>query len=121
MASRAQYPGECPIMPPHRRDTREARRGWKCPRGYVDDVAAVIAQVVLDDRAAGRVYNVADPVAFTEAEWVARIGEAVGWEGEVLAAPAGRIPLPFHCEQGLDTDPSRLRHELGGVGGADGM
>ncbi|QEH31596.1 NAD dependent epimerase/dehydratase family protein [Aquisphaera giovannonii] len=99
----------------------EVMARWKCPRGYVEDVAAAIARAVLDDRAAGRVYNVADPAAFTEAEWVARIGEAAGWRGEVLTAPAGRIPLPFHCKQDLDTDPSRLVRELGDVERVDGM
>src|SRR5262249_55919168 len=34
---------------------------WKCPRGYVEDVAAAITMAVVDDRAAGRTYNVAEP------------------------------------------------------------
>ncbi|MFO0892751.1 MAG: NAD-dependent dehydratase [Isosphaeraceae bacterium] len=94
---------------------------WRCPRGFVQDVAAAIARSVVDDRATGRVYNVADPVAFTEAEWVAKIGEVVGWEGEVVSVPAGRIPLPYRCEQHLDTDPSRLGHELGVIEWVDGI
>ena len=77
---------------------------WKCPRGYVDNVAAAIALAVVDDRATGGVFNVADPVAFTEAEWVHRIGEVVGWRGKVVTVPGGRIPVPYHVEQNLDTD-----------------
>jgi nucleoside-diphosphate-sugar epimerase len=91
----------------------EAMARWKCPRGYVEDVAATIVKAVEDDRATGRVYNVAEPVAFTEAEWVARIGEVVDWKGEVVTLPVGRIPLPYRCEQHFDTDPSRIRRELG--------
>src|SRR5262245_19484956 len=46
----------------------EAMARWKCPRGYVEDVAAAIALAVVNERAAGRTYNVAEPVAFAEAE-----------------------------------------------------
>src|SRR5262249_51564849 len=86
---------------------------WKCPRGYVEDVAAAIALAVVDERAAGRVYNVAEPDAFAEAEWVRRIGEVVGWRGEVVTVSGGRIALPYRMEQWLDTDSGRIRGELG--------
>jgi nucleoside-diphosphate-sugar epimerase len=86
---------------------------WKCPRGHVEDVAAAIALAVVDERAAGRIYNITEPVAFTEAEWICRIGEVVGWRGEVVTVPGGRIPLPYRIEQSLDTDSGRIRRELG--------
>jgi nucleoside-diphosphate-sugar epimerase len=86
---------------------------WKCPRGYVDNVAAAIALAVVDDRATGQVFNVAEPVAFTEAEWVRWIGEVVGWQGKVVTMPRRRIPVPYDIEQNLDTDSGRLRRELG--------
>jgi nucleoside-diphosphate-sugar epimerase len=92
---------------------------WKCPRGYVEEVASAIAAAVVDDRAAGRVYNIGEPAACTEAEWVRRIGEAAGWRGEIVAAPAGRIRLPYDCAQYLDTDSSRIRQELGITEAAD--
>ena len=94
-------------------DERMAR--WRCPRGFVDDVAAAIALAVVNERAAGRVFNVAEPVAYSEAEWVRTIGEVVGWRGEVVTVPAGRIPLPYDMEQSLDTDSERIRMELGFV------
>jgi nucleoside-diphosphate-sugar epimerase len=86
---------------------------WKCPRGYVENVAAAIALAVVDDRAMGGVFNVADPVAFTEAEWIRMIGEVVGWRGKVVNVPDGRIPVPYHIEQNLDTDSDRIRQVLG--------
>jgi nucleoside-diphosphate-sugar epimerase len=86
---------------------------WRCLRGYVEDVAAAIALAVTDPRAAGRVYNVAEPTAFTEAEWVARIAEAAGWGGRVVTAPRGRLPVPFNTDQDLAVDSSRIRAELG--------
>jgi nucleoside-diphosphate-sugar epimerase len=86
---------------------------WRCLRGYVADVAAAVARAATDARAAGRVYNVAEPTAFTEAEWVARIGEAAGWGGRVVAVPRGRLPVAFRTEQDLVTDTTRIRAELG--------
>ena len=86
---------------------------WKCPRGYVENVAAAIALAVADERASGRVYNVAEPVAYTEAEWVRRIGEVAGWTGSIVEVPGGRIPISYHVEQSLDTSSDRIRRELG--------
>lgn len=63
----------------------------------------------------GEPTKVAEPVACTEAEWVRTLGEVVGWRGEVVAVPAGRIPLPYQIEQALDTDSGRIRRELGFV------
>jgi nucleoside-diphosphate-sugar epimerase len=91
----------------------EGMARWKCPRGYVEDVAAAIALAVVDDRAAGRTYNIGEPVACTEAEWVQRIGEIAGWRGEVVTVPVGRDPLPYRFEQDLDMDSRRIREELG--------
>src|SRR5262245_14166324 len=38
---------------------------WRWVRGYVEDVAAAIVLAATDDRAAGRVYNVAQPEAYS--------------------------------------------------------
>jgi nucleoside-diphosphate-sugar epimerase len=86
---------------------------WRCLRGYVADVATAIALAVTDPRAVGRVYNVAEPNAWTEAEWVTRIAEAAGWGGRIVTAPRGRLPVPFRTDQDLVADSSRIRAELG--------
>jgi nucleoside-diphosphate-sugar epimerase len=86
---------------------------WRCLRGHVEDVAAAIALAVTDPRAAGQVYNVAEPTAHTEAGWVARIAEAAGWGGKLVTAPQGRLPVPFNTDQDLVSDSSRIRAELG--------
>jgi nucleoside-diphosphate-sugar epimerase len=91
-------------------DVRMAR--WKCPRGYVEGVAAAIALAVVDEKATGRVYNVAEPFTFAEADWVRMIGEVVGWKGKDVTVPSGRIPLTYRLEQSLDTDSGRIRREL---------
>jgi nucleoside-diphosphate-sugar epimerase len=91
----------------------EGMARWRCLRGYVEDVAEAIALAVTDPRAAGRVYNVAEPMAHTEAEWVARIAEVAAWGGGIVTAPRGRLPVSFHTDQDLVTDSRRIRAEVG--------
>ena len=90
---------------------------WRWVRGYVENVAAAIALAVQDERATGRVYNVADPVAHAEAEWVRRIGAVVGWDGEVIAVADVALPeslrQPYDFRQDYTVDSSRIRRELG--------
>jgi nucleoside-diphosphate-sugar epimerase len=94
----------------------ERHAGWRWTRGYVEDVAHAIALAVADDRAAGRVYNVAWEPALPEAEWVRKVGEAAGWRGEVVALPGARLPphlAPETEPHDLVTDTGRIRRELG--------
>jgi nucleoside-diphosphate-sugar epimerase len=86
---------------------------WRCPRGYVEDVGAAIALAATDPRASGRVYNVAEPDARTEAEWVARVAAVAGWGGKVATVPRGRLRVPGNTDQDLATDSGRIRAELG--------
>jgi nucleoside-diphosphate-sugar epimerase len=86
-------------------------------RGYVENVAHAIALAATSERAAGRVYNVADPDPYTEAEWTAKIGEVVSWPGRVVAVPRHQAPphlvLPYNFDQHLFMDSTRIRAELG--------
>ena len=72
---------------------------------------------VTADKAAGRIYNVGEKEALTEAEWVEAIGKAAGWIGKVVIVPRDR--LPKHLRPDIDTDQhvvvdtSRMRKELG--------
>jgi nucleoside-diphosphate-sugar epimerase len=86
---------------------------WKCPRGYVENVAAAIALACLDEEAAGKAYNVAEAMALSEADWVRTIAAVVGWRGEIVMVPRGRIPVPYDTDQDLDTDTTRITEELG--------
>jgi nucleoside-diphosphate-sugar epimerase len=88
---------------------------WKTPRGYVENVAAAIAMAVEDERAAGRIFNVAEEPAFSEADWVRRIGEAARWPGRVDTVPVGRVRLPLDVSQDLDMSSRRIREGLGFV------
>jgi nucleoside-diphosphate-sugar epimerase len=97
---------------PHRHDDApslgDARR-WKQEYDKI--------LVERDDRAQGRVYNVAEPDAPTEAEWVAAIGRAAGWDGEVIAVPPDELPVQqrttMNTAQPFFLDTTRIRQELG--------
>jgi nucleoside-diphosphate-sugar epimerase len=86
-------------------------------RGYVENVAHAIALAATTAASAGRVYNVAEPGAYTEAEWTAKIGAVAGWRGRVMALPRHQTPqhliLPYNFEQHLYLDSTRIRAELG--------
>jgi nucleoside-diphosphate-sugar epimerase len=91
----------------------EAMAGWRCTRGYVEDVAAAIALAATAPRAAGRVCNVGEAHAHSEAQWVRAIAAAAGWEGAVVPVPRGRLAVPGNLDQDIVTDTTRIRQELG--------
>jgi nucleoside-diphosphate-sugar epimerase len=103
--------GRCAIL------LEEDHARWRWTRGYVDNVAAAIALAVVDDRATGRIYNVGEPDAWTEAEWVRTISQAAGWPGEVVVLPRESMPehlkMPYNFNHHLHGDTSRIRRELG--------
>lgn len=95
----------------------ESHAQWRWVRGYVENVAAAIALAVQNNRATGRVYNVAEQTAYTEADWVRRIGQLAGWNGTVMAVSRDALPerlrQPFDFSQDYVLDSSRIRSELG--------
>jgi nucleoside-diphosphate-sugar epimerase len=91
----------------------EGIAAWRCTRGYVEDVVAAVALAATSSHAAGRVFNVGEAVALTEADWVRAIGEAAGWNGAIVIVPRGRLATPGNMEQDIVMDTSRVRDELG--------
>ena len=95
----------------------EGAARWRWTRGYIENVAAAIALAVTDERAAGRIYNVGEEEALSEAEWVQATGRAAGWNGAVMAVPKEMLPKhltsDYDWQHHLVYDTSRLRAELG--------
>jgi nucleoside-diphosphate-sugar epimerase len=95
----------------------EGVAAWRWTRGYAENVASAIAMAVLDERAAGCIYNIGEPCAPSTAEWVKMIGEAAGWRGQVIIVPNGRLSAHLtpnvNTEHHLVTDTSRIREDLG--------
>jgi nucleoside-diphosphate-sugar epimerase len=101
-----------------------AECGWRCTRGYVDDVAAGIALAALDRRAAGATYNLGEPDALPEREWLQTVAEAAGVKCRVVADYDVAPSLPANWAIPLVTDTRRIRSELGyvePVGRAEGV
>ncbi len=83
---------------------------WVPCRGYVRNVADAIALATVSEAATGRIYNVADPAPFSEAEWTARMAP-------VAIVPRDKAPAhlvkPYNFAQHLFMDSSLIRSELG--------
>jgi nucleoside-diphosphate-sugar epimerase len=90
---------------------------WRGPRGYVENVAWAITLAASDERAAGKIYNVAEPQAFSELEWAQKIAEQMGWNGEFLLLSNERLPKylvqPGNAAQHWVVSSERIRRELG--------
>ena len=95
----------------------EDTAAWRAPRGYVENVAAAVALAAQSPRAAGRIYNVAEPQGFSEQEWAQNIGRVTGWKGSVLALPKHLTPehlrVPYNSAQHWTMSSARIRAELG--------
>jgi len=90
---------------------------FRAARGYVGNVAAAIARAVMDDRAAGRVFNITDAETWTEREWIGHIAAAMGWAGEIVIVPQEELPETLRGlgERGQDlwVDATAIRRDLG--------
>jgi nucleoside-diphosphate-sugar epimerase len=91
--------------------------GWRATRGYVENVAAAIAQAVRSPRAAGRIYNVGDADTLTELDWGREIAQALAWDGTFRLLPDAALPphlrAPGNTAQHWVADTARIRRELG--------
>jgi len=89
---------------------------WRGPRGYVENVADAIALAAVSPQAAGRIYNIAEPRAYSELEWAQMVGAAAGWVGSVVSVPKDRTPphlrTPYNTAQHWSMSSERIRREL---------
>ncbi len=92
-------------------------RDWNWKRGYVEDIAHAVALAATDDRATGRIYNVADEKHYTEFEWATRLAKAMNYSGKVLSVPSAEVPKSLQADidtrQQMILDSTRIRRELG--------
>jgi nucleoside-diphosphate-sugar epimerase len=95
----------------------ETLAAWRSPRGYVENVAAAIVLAAMDDRAAGRIYNVCEQPSFSELEWARRIAGEMRWDGDFVVLPLERTPRhlmrPGNAAQHWSASSTRIRQELG--------
>jgi nucleoside-diphosphate-sugar epimerase len=89
---------------------------WRTSRGYVANVADALVVAATAPLAAGRVYNVAEESDEDEAAWIAAIGAAAGWDGNVAQVSDGALAEALAPEQALHhiyASSKRIRDELG--------
>jgi len=90
---------------------------WRSPRGFVGNVAVAIALAALSDKAAGRIYNVAEQPSYSELEWARYVATAIGWNGELIVLPPDEMPahlrMPGNFDQHWAVESTRIRSELG--------
>jgi nucleoside-diphosphate-sugar epimerase len=96
---------------------QEDMAAWRWSRGYVENMAEAIALAVDNDKAAGRIYNVADSTALSTVDWIRAIGKAAGWRGKVVPVPKDMLPeetrAHIETDQHLVVNTVRIRKELG--------
>jgi nucleoside-diphosphate-sugar epimerase len=91
--------------------------GWRFSHGYTENLAHGVVLAVTNEAASGRIYNLAEKESLPRAEWLRKIGQVAGWQGQVVTVP--KEQLPAHLQHNLDTDQhwvvdtSRIREELG--------
>ncbi len=95
----------------------EGEADWCITRGFSENCAEAIVAAATSKAAVGRIYNVGEPGALSEAVWISRVAEQVGWTGEIIRLPNNRLPEHLRSEiisrHNLDIDTSRIRDELG--------
>lgn len=90
---------------------------WSISRGFVENVAHAFV-LALGDRAAGRIYNVADEHAHPEADWIRSIARAAAWKGQVvpttdLSPDQAKEAAESDWRQDWVVSTDRIRTELG--------
>ena len=89
---------------------------WRFGKAFRSNVADAIVAGSLHPAARDRIYNVGS-FDGTEAEWAARVGAVMGWDGEVVTVDDEAAPV--HLQPGIDVrqhlvaDTTRIRAELG--------
>jgi nucleoside-diphosphate-sugar epimerase len=94
----------------------EKQAAWRSPRGYVENVAAAIALAATSDRAAGRIFNVAEADSPSDLEWAKHVARVAAWTGDFVVVPSERAPAHLrqrlNLDQHLIMDSTRIREEL---------
>ncbi len=95
----------------------EGYANWFWSHGYVEDVAYGIALAITNERAAGRLYNIAELQTRTMLYFIHAIGDQLNWQGKIIQVPSGHLPdelgIPLRTEQNIIVESKRIREELG--------
>jgi nucleoside-diphosphate-sugar epimerase len=91
----------------------ETMSNWKSCRSFVENVAEAITQTIIQDKARGQIYNVAEPYNFTEIDWIKKIQNHTGWDGKIVTVSDEVIPSGGNLKQHLAVNSDKIREHLG--------
>jgi nucleoside-diphosphate-sugar epimerase len=90
---------------------------WFWGRGYVQNIAAAICHFLSKEMISSAIFNLGDPVALSQKEWVEQIARVANWMGEIRIVPDEQLPDPlkpaYNFAQNWTIDASRFRSETG--------
>ncbi|MGZ3678150.1 MAG: NAD-dependent epimerase/dehydratase family protein [Ktedonobacterales bacterium] len=90
---------------------------WRRSRVYAANAARAMVVAATAPHAAGRVYHVGEPNAYSEYEWVERVARLMCWFGQIRVLPSDQLPAPLRLQldgrQPIILDSTRIRQELG--------
>jgi nucleoside-diphosphate-sugar epimerase len=87
--------------------------GWRCTRAYVTDVAAAIVLAAAHPDATGQTYNLGEPDALTQLEWLQVVAETSGWSGSLTVDQETPVSSPARWTVPLVVSTERIRRALG--------
>jgi nucleoside-diphosphate-sugar epimerase len=96
----------------------ERYAAWKSTHGFITDVADAIALAALDERGAGRTYNLGEPRARMMAAWIELVAAVMDRNVEVVPVGPARKAAGFDMAQqadlryALEISTRRIRDEL---------
>jgi nucleoside-diphosphate-sugar epimerase len=95
----------------------ETFSNWFWGRGYVENIGAAICHFLSKETMSSGMFNLSDPVALSQKEWVERIAGIAGWAGEIMTVPDEQLPdllrPPYNFAQNWTIDASRFRAATG--------
>ncbi len=95
----------------------EHMANWRSSRGYVGDIAHGITLAITDERASGNIYNICEPTAQKEIDFIKLVAEAADWRGEIAVRKSEQLPETLRDEHAtehhLDVSSEKIRKNLG--------
>jgi nucleoside-diphosphate-sugar epimerase len=95
----------------------ETFSNWLWGRGYVENIAAAIRHFLSKETTCSAIFNLGDPVALSQKEWVEQIAGIANWTGEITIVPDEQLPDPlkpaYNFAQHWTIDANRFRSETG--------
>ncbi|WP_171181556.1 NAD(P)-dependent oxidoreductase [Ruegeria sp. HKCCD8929] len=86
------------------------RAAFRFSRGLHKNIALAAALTVMHPGGGQKIYNVAEPRAFSELDWIRKIAAACGWRGETIVEPSAHPNTPV---QHLEVASDAIRRDLG--------